>query len=115
MRADVLRLRQALHNVVSNACKFTDNGVITLEARRDAAHGQCLLSVSDTGIGMTPEQVDRLFLPFSQADLSITRKYGGTGLGLAITDRLCRMMGGSVAVESHEGRGSTFTIRMPLV
>ena len=73
-----------------------------------------LFRVSDTGIGMTPEQLAKLFEPFSQADRSTTRKFGGTGLGLAITRRFCRMMGGDVTVESEPGKGSTFTIRLPL-
>ena len=72
-----------------------------------------MFRVSDTGIGMTPEQLARLFEAFSQADASTTRKYGGTGLGLALSRRLCRMMGGDVTVESEPGRGSIFTIRLP--
>ena len=82
---------------------------------REASDGQdsMVFTVSDTGIGMTPEQLARLFEAFSQADAATTRKYGGTGLGLALSRRLCRMMGGDVTVESEAGRGSTFTIRLP--
>jgi GAF domain-containing protein/CheY-like chemotaxis protein/anti-sigma regulatory factor (Ser/Thr protein kinase) len=117
MRADLTKVRQALFNLLSNACKFTDHGTVTLAVRREARAGQDWLgfSVSDTGIGMTPEQLERLFEAFSQADAATTRKYGGTGLGLALSRRLCRMMGGDVTVESEAGRGSTFTIRLPAV
>src|SRR6185312_13237564 len=104
--------RQVLLNLLSNASKFTEHGRITLAAERrgDAV----VLLVSDTGIGMTPEQMGRLFEPFSQADTSTSRKYGGTGLGLAITRRFCELMGGDVSVESDSGRGSTFTVRLPV-
>jgi GAF domain-containing protein/CheY-like chemotaxis protein/anti-sigma regulatory factor (Ser/Thr protein kinase) len=117
MRADLTKVRQALFNLLSNACKFTDHGTVTLAVQREAHAGQDWLrfSVSDTGIGMTPEQLERLFEAFSQADAATTRKYGGTGLGLALSRRLCRMMGGDVTVESEAGRGSTFTIRLPAV
>ncbi len=117
MRADLTKVRQALFNLLSNACKFTDRGIITLSVAREAADGRdfMVFSVSDTGIGMTPEQLARLFEAFSQADAATTRKYGGTGLGLALSRRLCRMMGGDVTVDSREGRGSTFTIRLPAV
>jgi PAS domain S-box-containing protein len=117
MRADVTKVRQALLNLMSNACKFTSGGTIALEAsRREAGgdgRGAVLLRVRDSGIGMSPEQVGRLFQPFSQADASTTRKYGGTGLGLTITRRFCQMMGGDVEVDSEPGRGTTFTIRLP--
>jgi GAF domain-containing protein/CheY-like chemotaxis protein/anti-sigma regulatory factor (Ser/Thr protein kinase) len=116
MRADLTKVRQALFNLLSNACKFTERGTITLAVtreRRDGVDG-LVFSVHDTGIGMTPEQVARLFEAFSQADAATTRKYGGTGLGLALSRRLCRMMGGDVTVESEAGRGSTFTIRLPV-
>ena len=115
MRADLTKVRQALFNLLSNACKFTDRGTITLAVTREARSGQdsMVFTVSDTGIGMTPEQLARLFEAFSQADAATTRKYGGTGLGLALSRRLCRMMGGDVTVESEAGRGSTFTIRLP--
>jgi CheY-like chemotaxis protein len=115
--ADLTKVRQALFNLLSNACKFTEGGVVVLAAAREAAAGgdQLVFAVSDTGIGMTPEQVGRIFQEFSQADASVTRRYGGTGLGLALSRRLARMMGGDIAVESASGRGSTFTMRIPAV
>ncbi len=117
MRADLTKVRQALFNLLSNACKFTDHGTVTLAVSRERSddYDWLCFSVSDTGIGMTPEQLARLFEAFSQADAATTRKYGGTGLGLALSRRLCRMMGGDVTVESEPGRGSTFTIRLPAV
>lgn len=115
MRADPLRLRQVVLNLLSNACKFTERGTVSLDARREREdRGDWItVSVTDTGIGMAPEQLARLFQEFSQADTSITRKYGGTGLGLAISRRLCRMMGGDITVESTPGQGSRFTLRVP--
>ncbi len=117
MRADMTKVRQTLFNLLSNACKFTDHGTVTLTAAREATdgHDAMVFSVNDTGIGMTPEQLAKLFEAFSQADAATTRKYGGTGLGLALSRRLCQMMGGDVIVESEVGRGSTFTIRLPAV
>ena len=117
MRADLTKVRQALFNLLSNSCKFTERGTVSLSVAREALDGQewMVFSVSDTGIGMTPEQLTRLFEAFSQADAATTRKYGGTGLGLALSRRLCRMMGGDITVESEAGRGSTFTIRLPAV
>ena len=150
MVADPTKVRQCLLNLLSNACKFTQQGKITLTVERfetdkirqefegnhdaekeDREHSiadrrfpipSTLLStspswmifrVTDTGIGMTPEQVDKLFEPFMQADTSTTRKYGGTGLGLTITRKLCHIMGGDIGVESKLGQGSTFTIQLP--
>ncbi len=115
MVADQTRTRQVLFNLLSNACKFTERGSIRLEARRVASGGVKWVEfrVADTGIGMSPDQVNRLYHPFMQADASTTRKYGGTGLGLAISRRLCQMMGGSLRVESELGRGSTFTVWLP--
>ncbi len=115
LTADPERVRQCLLNLVGNAAKFTTQGRITLKAERSAADGNewVLLSVRDTGIGMTPEQIERLFQAFTQVDSSSTRRYGGTGLGLAITRRLCRLMGGDVSVTSDLGRGSVFTVRLP--
>ncbi|MCG3163946.1 MAG: Sensor histidine kinase RcsC [Acidobacteria bacterium] len=111
MRADLTKVRQVLFNLLSNASKFTESGTITLDAAR---RGDWLVfRVSDSGIGMTREQMDKLFQPFMQADASTTRQYGGTGLGLTITRKFCEMMGGSVNVESEPGRGTTFTIELP--
>jgi signal transduction histidine kinase len=117
MHADQMRLRQALLNRMSNANKFTDHGTITIDARQgqEGSRGSVTISVADTGIGMTTEQMGKLFQEFSQADASTTRKYGGTGLGLAISKRFCQMMGGDITVESEPGRGSTFTIRLPRI
>jgi signal transduction histidine kinase/CheY-like chemotaxis protein len=115
MYGDQLRIRQALLNLGSNANKFTERGTVRVSVSKEIAEGRewVTLKVSDTGIGMTPDQVGRLFQDFVQAHDTSTRKYGGTGLGLAITKRLCRMMGGDVWVESEVGRGSIFTIRLP--
>jgi signal transduction histidine kinase len=115
LHADQMRLRQALLNLMSNANKFTERGTISVDARQ-AQENSCdwiTIAVADTGIGMTAEQMAKLFQEFSQADASTTRKYGGTGLGLAISKRFCEMMGGDITVESEVGRGSTFTIRLP--
>jgi len=116
MHADPLRVRQVVLNLLSNACKFTEGGEVTLELGRERSDGTDWLevTVSDTGIGMTPEQTEKLFEEFTQADGSMTRKYGGTGLGLAISRRLCRMMGGEISLTSEPGEGTTFTARLPL-
>ena len=115
MRADLTKVRQALFNLLSNASKFTERGTITLTATRETNSDRewIVLQVKDTGIGMTREQLGRMFQAFSQADASTVRKYGGTGLGLAITRHFCRMMGGDVTVASEPGVGSTFTLRLP--
>jgi signal transduction histidine kinase len=115
MHADVTKLRQSLLNLLSNASKFTEKGDVRLAAARERAQdGEWLrFDVSDTGIGLTPEQKGRLFQSFTQADASTTRRFGGTGLGLAISRHFCRMMGGDITVESEYGKGSTFTIRIP--
>jgi PAS domain S-box-containing protein len=117
MHADLTKVRQSLFNLLSNASKFTEKGLVSLEVKQDSLEGKPWLdiAVTDSGIGMTTEQVSRLFEPFTQADRSTTRKFGGTGLGLAITRRFCRMMGGDVTVKSEPGKGSTFVIRLPLV
>jgi GAF domain-containing protein/CheY-like chemotaxis protein len=117
LHADQMRLRQALLNLLSNANKFTDHGTISIDTGQSEEDGRdwITISVADTGIGMTAEQMGKLFQEFSQADASTTRKYGGTGLGLAISKRFCQMMGGDIAVESEPGKGSTFTIRLPRV
>jgi signal transduction histidine kinase len=142
LRADETKLRQALFNLLSNAAKFTDQGTVTLAVSRqpsavggDVAHvggegthgsngseplgtrdselGTITFSVSDTGIGMTADQMARLFQPFTQAEATTSRTYGGTGLGLAISREFCRLMGGDITVESRPGQGSTFTITLP--
>jgi PAS domain S-box-containing protein len=116
MRADQTKVRQSLLNLLSNACKFTERGTIALDTRRETVDGvDCLtLRVTDTGIGMTPDQVEKLFQAFTQADVSTTRKYGGTGLGLAISQRFCQLMGGDIIAESAPGQGSMFMIRLPI-
>jgi signal transduction histidine kinase len=111
---DPMRLRQILLNLLSNACKFTKQGEVKLKAERVANGGDWIeLAISDTGIGMTPEQQAKLFAEFTQADSLTARKFGGTGLGLAISRRLARMMGGDVTMASELGKGSVFTIRLP--
>src|SRR5262249_52076962 len=117
MQADQMRLRQALLNLMSNANKFTDRGTISIDARHRRENGRdwITLAVTDTGIGMTPEQMGKLFQEFSQTSSSTASKYGGTGLGLVISKRFCQMMGGDIMVESEPGRGSTFTIRVPRI
>jgi signal transduction histidine kinase/CheY-like chemotaxis protein/ligand-binding sensor domain-containing protein len=134
MRADVTKVRQALFNLLSNASKFTVKGSITLTVEKVLSAQCAVLSgtdrpqpmrtedgdpsavrfqVCDTGIGMTPGQMERLFLAFVQADSSTTKKFGGTGLGLAISRKFCRLMGGDITVESEPGKGSTFTVILP--
>lgn len=114
-RSDVTKLRQCLINLLSNAAKFTEGGRITLKAERGERDGVDWLTfqVSDTGIGMSPDQQARLFERFTQADASTTRKFGGTGLGLSITRAFASMLGGDIAVASEEGRGTTFTVSVP--
>jgi signal transduction histidine kinase len=141
MRADLTKVRQTLFNLLSNAAKFTERGRIELRVApaltpqpplRLAEEGEpaprlpspsqgggaggggsFTFAVTDTGIGMTDEQLSRLFEAFSQAEASTRSKYGGTGLGLAISRHFCRLMGGDLTVESRYGRGSTFTARLP--
>jgi PAS domain S-box-containing protein len=115
IRADMTRVRQVLFNLLSNASKFTERGTITLRAIREpgAAGEVVCFTVQDTGIGMTPEQLGRLFQAFSQAETSTASKYGGTGLGLAISKMFCEMMGGQIDVASTPGVGTTFTVRLP--
>jgi len=109
-----MRLRQILLNLLSNACKFTKQGEVRLEARKLADGRDGIeLAVSDTGIGMTAEQLGKLFEEFTQADSLTARRYGGTGLGLAISRKLARLMGGDVTVTSAPGKGSVFTLRLP--
>jgi signal transduction histidine kinase/CheY-like chemotaxis protein len=115
MRADITKVRQILFNLLSNACKFTDHGAISLDVDRTEIEDQPWIrfSVSDTGIGISPEQQRKLFKEFAQADVSIARKYGGTGLGLAISHRFAQLMGGHINVESIPGKGSVFTVQLP--
>lgn len=126
MKTDLTKVRQSLFNLLSNASKFTKQGQITLTVERQnlesrMAYGEqqksaipyILFKVSDTGIGIAPERMEKLFQPFIQADASTTREYGGTGLGLAITRKLSQIMGGDTFVESEVGKGSTFTILLP--
>jgi signal transduction histidine kinase len=117
MRSDVVKLRQCLFNLLSNAAKFTENGHITLRVRRERGERGDWLSfaVEDTGIGMSAEQLGRLFQRFTQADESTTRRFGGTGLGLALSRAFARLLGGDIAVDSEEGRGTVFTLRVPAV
>ena len=115
MHSDAMRVRQVLLNLLSNATKFTDKGRVTLSARREGTGDAAaiVLEVADTGIGMTPEQLSRLFTAFAQADSSTSARYGGTGLGLAISRRFCELMGGSIDVSSRPGAGTTFIVRLP--
>ncbi|HJW37983.1 MAG TPA: response regulator [Candidatus Udaeobacter sp.] len=117
MHADQIKVRQGLFNLLSNAAKFTHDGNITLNAGREIMDGSewIVFRVADTGIGLSPEQIVKLFQDFTQADPSTTRKFGGTGLGLALTRRFCQIMGGDVTVHSLPGKGSVFTIKLPAV
>ncbi|MCJ2050641.1 MHYT domain-containing protein [Methylobacterium sp. J-070] len=114
-RTDAIKLRQCVFNLLSNAAKFTEGGTITLRATRkvDAVGDWLRFTVQDTGIGMNPEQVGRLFERFTQADESTTRNYGGTGLGLALSRAFAQLLGGDITVDSVEGRGTSFTLRVP--
>jgi signal transduction histidine kinase len=115
LTVDPMRLRQILLNLLSNACKFTKQGEVALRARKlDGGRDWIELAVSDSGIGMTAEQVGKLFEEFSQAEASTAQRFGGTGLGLAISRKLARMMGGDVTVTSEIGKGSVFTVRLPV-
>ncbi|MEW6161519.1 MAG: ATP-binding protein, partial [Verrucomicrobiota bacterium] len=111
MRTDQTKLRQTLFNLLSNACKFTERGVITL--RVESQISNLKFEITDTGIGMTPEQLAKLFNAFTQADASTHKKYGGTGLGLVLCRKFAQMMGGEVTVVSESGKGSTFTLTLP--
>ncbi len=115
MRADLTKIRQNLFNLLSNASKFTQAGQVDLAVARRQAQGKdwIVFRVRDTGIGMSQQQIGKLFRAFTQADASTTRKYGGTGLGLSITKKFCEMMGGNIKVESEVGKGSTFTFFIP--
>jgi CheY-like chemotaxis protein len=115
MHADVTKVRQILFNLLSNACKFTDHGTISVDVDQSEVEGRnwVRFRVTDTGIGITAKQKENLFHEFSQADASIARKYGGTGLGLAITYRFVQLMKGRISVESEPGKGATFTVHLP--
>lgn len=115
MQADATRVSEILYNLLGNASKFTENGQITLTAERETQgeQGWIRFTVSDTGIGMTPEQLEVIFEEFTQADSSTERRYGGTGLGLTISQRLTELMGGTITVESELGVGSSFIVRLP--
>jgi len=114
MRTDRTKVKQCLLNVLSNASKFTQDGKLTVEVERlETDRPMIQITISDTGIGMSEEQLGRLFQAFSQADASTTKKFGGTGLGLAITRHFCRLLGGDITVASQVGAGSTFTITLP--
>ena len=117
VQGDAQRLQQILINLLSNAIKFTATGAVCLRAAhdRDGEGADIYFKVIDDGIGMTPEQVARLFVPFEQADASTTRRFGGSGLGLAISQNLARLMGGEISVDSVPGKGSAFTLRLPLL
>jgi len=116
VRMDALKFRQSLLNLLSNACKFTENGTIQLEVEECLEAGGDWVDwrVRDSGIGIEEKDIRKLFQAFSQVDSSATRKFGGTGLGLAISQRFCQLMGGQITVESKPGKGSTFSIRLPL-
>ncbi len=117
MRSDAVKLRQCLFNLLSNASKFTENGSIVLAVSREARAGAdwLMFAVTDTGIGMTPEQLGRLFERFSQADETTTRRFGGTGLGLALSRAFSRLLGGDIDVTSEHGKGTCFTLRVPTI
>ncbi len=119
LHLDRTKVRQIVLNLLSNSCKFSENGEISLTAHTDASHTAhpvdvIVFAVKDSGIGMTPEQLTRLFQEFSQADSSTTRKYGGTGLGLTICKRFCEMMHGSFEVQSVYHEGTVFTVTLPV-
>ena len=113
MYSDQVKVRQVLINLLSNACKFTQSGTIHLRAQFDVNTSSVIVEVQDTGIGIDPKQIDRIFEPFLQADASTTRKYGGTGLGLSISRKFCQLLGGELFAESTGAAGSTFTMRIP--
>jgi PAS domain S-box-containing protein len=115
LHTDITRFRQSLMNLVANACKFTNHGEVSVEVSREGTRPDdwVVLTVKDTGIGISSEQQARLFQAFTQADASTTRNFGGTGLGLAISRKMCQMMGGDISMESQLGKGSTFVMKIP--
>jgi len=110
---DPVRFKQVITNLLGNAIKFTEAGEVAMAVER--VGNRLRIRITDQGIGMAPEEMDRLFKPFQQVDGSITRRFGGTGLGLALSQRLMAMMNGRITVESEKSRGSTFTVEMPLL
>jgi signal transduction histidine kinase len=115
IRADLTKTRQVLTNLITNACKFTAQGVVTVRlARADDVPQRLRIDVTDTGIGMSAEELGRLFAPYTQASAATSRQYGGTGLGLAISKRFCQLMGGDLTAASEPGKGSTFTVVLPV-
>jgi hypothetical protein len=112
VRADVTKMRQVLLNLLSNAAKFTEKGDVRLSVRRNGT--EMFYEVRDSGIGMTPEQLAKLFEAFAQAERSTSKRFGGTGLGLAISRQFCRLMGGDITVASEPGKGTAFTVRVPV-
>ena len=115
MQSDQVKVRQSLLNLLGNACKFTRDGEVTLAVKRTSTGGDDWISftITDTGIGMTREEIAKVFDPFTQADASTTRRFGGTGLGLALSQRFALMLGGGISVESEKGVGSVFQLRLP--
>jgi len=115
MHSDKTKVRQVLLNLLSNSAKFTEKGNVQLKTSREFRNGSDWLSfsVADSGIGMSPEQLERAFDAFTQADESTSRKYGGTGLGLTITRKFCELLGGEIKVKSEQGNGSVFTVNLP--
>jgi signal transduction histidine kinase len=113
MRADLTKVRQTLFNLLGNAAKFTENGTVRLSVSRSPDAGRMIFEVEDSGIGITDEQMGRLFQAFSQADDSTTKKFGGTGLGLVISSKFCQLMGGGITVRSTPGKGTTFRVDLP--
>jgi signal transduction histidine kinase len=115
LHTDKTKVQQSLWHLLSNACKFTPHGRIGLHVTGATTEGHSVVrfQVCDSGIGMSPDDIHKLFQPFTQADDTTTRKYGGTGLGLAISQRLCHLMGGAITVTSTLGQGSTFTMDIP--
>ena len=111
IRSDPVKVSQILLNLLGNACKFTQDGEVSMKI--EETEDRVVFTVSDTGIGMTPEQIEKIFHPFIQGDSSITRRYGGTGLGLSIAHHFCQLMGGEVTLQSQPGLSTTFTVRLP--